>query len=313
MWSQVYAICMDIIKGIETRADNYGKVVAPAAPAPAAPEAQAVQRTTTGVLKDDQIFSKSKPQTGMGKVIRNIDRGVQAIGSGPHPDGSSLTKLSPIAKKTWNQAKDQFLSKEQQEAVSPEGLKTHYEGLFLRLIEFSSWTDALLRQDYRTDLAAAALGSPHAEPRLFTTAVTALTQLAVHSLGEDQFGNVHRDVPSIIRTLTLVIRKVEDLKTRVPAHWTDAGKPKESPEVEQVLAALRTGLGEVVTSFEPYCHDLRLTPGDLRLAKEAAQVKKTEEELSTEAAAATQDAPQQNGEAGRRRQSRPEMAQVRSR
>lgn len=267
MWSQVYAACMEVIKSIEARADNYGKVQKPAA----STDATLTTRDSLKPLPEskDPIFrNQPSSHSQSGKALQIINQSVQAIGNSS--DGSSLKKLSPYAKRSWKHAKDQFLNEEQQEAVSPEAIKGSFETMTLWLIGTSSWGGALLRQDYRTDLAAAALGTPDAEPWLYVNAVRALAQLAVHSLGEDQYGNVHRDVASIIRTLTSVIRKVEDLRQRVPVHWTDAGSPKESPEVEHVLDAMRASLSEVVTSFEPFCHDLRLTPGDLRLAKEAA-------------------------------------------
>lgn len=281
MWSQVYAVCMEIIKSVETRAEDYGKVAEPQLPEEKAKaeaakrEAEEKEKARRGTYRPvseskDPIFRDSAPPTESGKAMQIISHGAQAIGKSS--DGSSLKKLSPYAKRTWKHAKDQFLSEEQQEAVSPDSLKTGFERAALWLIGAWNWCSALLRQDYRTDLAAAALGTPTAEPWLYVNAVRALTQFAVHSLGEDQYGNVHRDVPSIIRTLTSTVRKVEALKERVPVHWTDATGLKESPEVEQVLHAMRTGLGEVVDSFQPYSHDLRLTPGDLRLAKEAAAI-----------------------------------------
>jgi nucleoporin NDC1 len=276
MWSQVYGTCMEVIRSIETRADSYGKAEAPVAVAAPAVRQGEVKRDGIRQLSKDPIVRNARPHSS--KAMQLIGQSAQSVGNSS--DGSSLKKLSPYAKKTWKHAKDQLLSEEQQEAVSPEALRSRVGTITLKLINMGvfDWFQALLRQDYGTDLAAAALGTPQAEPWLYVNAVRALTQLAVHSLGEDQYGSVHRDVPSVIRTLTLVIRKVEDLKQRVPVHWTDAGYPKESTDVEQVLRAMRTGLGEVVASFEPYSQDLRLTPGDLRLAKEAAAEPKVQEE-----------------------------------
>lgn len=267
MWSQVYGVCMDVIKSIETRVDAYGK--APVA-AQSEPKAMEAKSTVSRLLRDDPIYNTADYQSIPGKIMKLIDEGAQSIGSGAHADGTSpLSKFSPLAKKTWRQTKNQVLSKGQQDAVSPEGIKGHVERLCHQLM-FLSWFDALIRQDFRLELAGVVLGTPYAEPTFYTNTVNTVCQLAVHSLGEDQFGNVHRDVPSIIRTLTLVIRKVEDLKQRIPVHWTNLNRSKESAEVEQVLDALRKGLSQVVASFEPFCNDLRLTAGDLRLAKEAS-------------------------------------------
>lgn len=250
MWSQVYAICMEAVKSIETRVDDYGKVAAPAPPPPPEEPKQRV----SAPLRDDPIFSsKSGPRGGFEKV------------TGPSP----MSKLSPIAKRTWNEAKDRVLSKEQQQVVSKDHLESQAEHMWLNFMNLD-YIGFMFRREFRTEFAAAVLGTPYAEPTLSVNAIISLCQLAANSLTEDEFGNVHRDVPSIIRTLTSVVKKVEALKERFPVHWTDVKAVKECPEVDQVLDAARAGLNQVVARFEPYSSDLRLSLTDLRLAKEAA-------------------------------------------
>lgn len=300
MWAQVYGVCMELIKSVETRVDNYGKPATPPAP----PPEDEPKLRSVAPIRHDNILTPEKHQSGAGSKAREV---VKIITSGSHSSTSPLSELSPLAKKTWNQTKDHVLTKEQQEALSPGNVLSRVEQLALGLMNVS-WIRALVQQAFRTELAGVVLGTPYAEPALYINAANTLCRLAVHSLGEDQFGNVHRDVPSIIRTLTSVIRKVEALKQHFPVHWTDASSTRECPEVDQLLDAMREGLGQVVASFEPFRHDLRLTRGDLRLAQEAAAKpeveKKVEEpkksELDTKALA-------------RRQASRPEMEQVKSR
>ena len=314
MWSQVYAVCMDLIQGMEVRADNYGKP--PVAPPP--PPAEEPRPRLAAPPRNEPILNPAGGSSGAGAKAREV---AKIITSGSQSSTSPLSELSPLAKKTWNQTKDHVLTKEQQEAMSPENVRGQVQKASLWLMSFG-WFRALFQQSFRAELAGTVLGTPHAEPLLYVQAVNALCQLAVHSLGEDQFGNVHRDVPSIIRTLTAVIRKAETLKEKYPVHWTDPSSRKECPEVDQVLEAMRNGLSQVVTSFEPFCHDLRLTQGDLRHAKEAS--------IKPEAAPEPKPLPQpqvksksrpaprkvvqgENEPSMRRRQSRPEMAEVTSR
>ena len=299
MWSQVYAVCVEVLRSIETRVDNYGK---PAAPPPA-PAVEEPKQRTLPPLRSDNILTPEKHKAGAGSKAKEV---VKIITSGSKSSSSPLSELSPIAKKTWNRTKDHVLTKDQQQAMSPENVRTQVQQLALGLMNLT-WVRALLQRTFRNELAGAVLGTPYAEPALYINAANALCQLAVHSLGEDQFGNVHRDVPSIIRTLTSVIRKVEALKESFPVHWTDTSGTKESPEVDQVLDAMRTGLGQVVASFEPFCHDLRLTPGDLRHAKEAAAVREAQQEAQPE------PQPEAERRVEARQQGRPEMEQVRSR
>ncbi|KAM5345775.1 hypothetical protein ACJ41O_011636 [Fusarium nematophilum] len=267
MWSQVYAICMEVVKSIETRVDDYGKP--PAAP-PAEPAVAPKQRVSAP-LRDDPIFnSRPASKTIRGEVEKRLSEVTQSPGSSP------ASKLSPIAKRTWKEAKDRVLTKEQQELVAPEHLKGQFEKWTLQLMQVDA-VAALFQQDFRTQFTAAVLGTPYAEPTLCINAIHVLCQLSVHSLAEDKFGNVHRDVPSIIRTLTSVIKKLEAFRLSFPIHWTDTTGRRNSPEVDKVVDALKTGLEQVVAKFEPYSSDLRLTQTDMRLAKEAsAPAKKSE-------------------------------------
>ncbi|KAJ6441761.1 putative syntaxin-8B [Purpureocillium lavendulum] len=308
MWAQVYAICMGLLKDVEARVDEYGK--APAAVV-AEPAALAPKQRFSAPLREDPIFSKKSQPSGL--VEKAIDQIARAPGSSP------VSELSPVAKKAWKTAKDRVLTKQQQEALSPEHLRGELDHWTTRLTKLDG-VGALLSHSFRARFAAATLGTPFAEPTLYVHAIQALCQLAVHSLGEDQFGNVHRDVASIVRTLTSVIRKLEALKARFPTHWADTAGVKDTPEVDQVVDALRTGLEQVVTKFEPYSNDLRLSLGDVRLAKEAAAQPKAVEVKAKETEAVSSSSSSKNSNdkrkpearrPQRREQTRPEMEQVR--
>lgn len=326
MWSQVYGLCMDAIKDMETRVDNYGK---PPPPPPAAPVEQPRQRVTAP-LNDANILTPQKPQGGAAATAKEV---VKVITSGSKTSPTPFAEFEPLARKGWDQTRDHLLTKEQQQAMSTDNVWSQIQRSTLWAMNFE-WFRALFQQRFRSDVAGAVMGSPYAEPTLFANAAHALSQLSIHSLQEDQFGNVHRDVPTIIRTFTAVIQKVGAFKQSFPVHWSDTSSSKEAPELDQVLSALRIGLSHVVTSFEPFRHDLRLSPGDLRLAKEAA-VDPEEERKRAEKAKAEEDAAKAEAERlreaeqakrderskrlrlepqekSRRRLERPEMEQVRS-
>ncbi|OPB43578.1 hypothetical protein A0O28_0098660 [Trichoderma guizhouense] len=260
MWSQIYTICMETLKSIESNVDAYGQPAAHVAPEAAQIEEK---QRSSAPLREDTIFASQSRQatlrTGVEKALDKLAR---------NPGSTPASELSPIARKTWQSAKDRVLSKEQQEAVSPDHLMDQARQVAIRLISIG-WIGDIIRQSFRTQFAAAVLGGSFAEPTLHANAATALCQLAVHSLAEDSYGNVHRDVPNIIRTLASIIKKVEGLKAQFPLHWTDVRGLKECPEVDEVVEALKTGLEQVISKFEPYSTDLRLTPTDLRIAKEA--------------------------------------------
>ncbi|KND94549.1 hypothetical protein TOPH_01304 [Tolypocladium ophioglossoides CBS 100239] len=305
MWAQVYAICMEVLKSIESRVDEYGKPAVAAAPEPAA---TVPKQRVFAPLRQDSIFYHQGHTTGLkGGVEAAWDQLARAPGATP------VSELSPLAKKTWKGAKDRMLSKEQQEALSPDRLRGEFEQWTASVMKIEL-VGALFRHDFRTRFAAAVLGTPYAEPALYVNTAQALCQLSVHSLAEDQFGNVHRDVASIVRTLTAVIRKVEALKVRFPSHWTDPTGVKESPEVDQILDVLRTGLEQVVAKFEPYSSDLRLSLGELRMAKEAAAKPEEPAPRAQDAMGKPKSVEEEKTEsrrAQRREQQRIEMEQVR--
>jgi nucleoporin NDC1 len=276
MWAQVYGICMELLKNIDNRVDEFGKPTASAAAADAEPEPQP---RASVPLRDDAFLTKQNGQPTLRGGIRNaINHVSQSPGSSP------AKKLSPLAKRTWNDAKDHLLTKQQQDFLSPTNVKSQFDSLARYLVSVP-WVGRLVYEDFGTRFAGIVLGTPFAEPTLYCNATRSLCHLAVKSLGEDQYGNVHRDVPSIIRTMTSIIRKVEALRLRFPIHWTDTKGIRGSPDVDQVLDTLRDGLSQVVAAFEPFSTDLRLTLGDLRHAREAAskpEPVKTEEERTEE-------------------------------
>jgi len=257
MWSQIYVLCLGIIKGIEARIDEYEKKPEPEKSAGDDKKAEPKQRVTAP-LKEEPIYqSKTGAKMGRREVARS-------------PGHSPAAQLSPLAKKTFINARDKVLSKEQQEALAPEKLLSQFQQYGRALLTQQYIPGSWFQQEFNRRFTVVVLGTPYAELSLYVNAANALGLLAVHSLAEDKFGNVHRDVPAIIRTLTGVITKIEGFKTRFPVHWTDINANKATPEVDKVLDALKTALGQVVGEFEPYSADLGLSMKDVRVAKEAA-------------------------------------------
>lgn len=271
MWSQIYVICLGILKSVESRIDDYGKAPAPA-PVVGQPAVETKPRVAAP-LKEDPVFQKQPPSKSMrgevGKAIGQI---------ATSPGHSPVSQLSPLAKRTLRNARDKVLSKEQQEALSSGQLRGRLQGWVLaamsvRPLGYNNILEAWFRRDFRRRFTAAVLGAPHAEPSLYANAATVLAQLAVHSLAEDKFGNVHRDVAAVVRAFTVLAKKLEAFKLAFPVHWTDRPDPsRTTPETDLLLEALRRGLAQVVDAFEPYAADLRLTRKDLRLAREAASL-----------------------------------------
>ncbi|KAK4242132.1 nucleoporin protein Ndc1-Nup [Achaetomium macrosporum] len=259
MWSQVYKLCLDILKSLETNIDTY---VAPPAPAPAPAEPPAEERKrTTSPPKDDPIFQPIPAKQG---GFRNrVEKAINQTALAP----GQASQLSPAAKRVVDSAKQGFI-KIQKEATGTEDTQGLFKDLALKVLHSPvGWP---FRQHYRRRLAKGVFGSPYGEPSLYINAAVALSQLAVHSLREDKYGNVQRDVAAIIRALTGLAKKLEGFRTGLATHWTDVEGKRECPEVEQVLEAVRDALARLMDAFSPYARDLRLSLADVRLAREAA-------------------------------------------
>lgn len=262
MWSQVYAICLEVIRSIETRIDNYGKPPAPAASTASTTVEE--KKRTTQALRDDAIL-QSTPQK---KSFRNeVEKAVGQVATSP----GQPSQLSPLAKKAMATAKGKLLEL-QKEATGTDDTQTLFRDLAVKVLNTPvGWP---LRQRFNRRLVAVVLGTPYGEPSLYVNAINALSLLAVHSLKEDKYGNVQRDVATILRTFTAVASKLEAFKSNFPVHWTDVEKDRTSAEVDAVLESLREGLKQLVEAFGPYARDLRLSMTDMRLAREAAGIEK---------------------------------------
>ena len=261
MWSQVYSLCLDVVKGIEGRIDGYGKPPSPPSAPTAAPLPNEKKRSTDPP-KQDAIFQIT-PQK---QSFRNeVEKAVSHVATSP----GRGSQLSPIAKKAMTTAKGRLLQA-QREATGSEDPHSLFRQIATTFLGSEvAWP---FRQEYGRRLSAVVLGAPYGEPSLYVNAINALSQLAVHSLREDKYGNVQRDVSTIIRTYTSTIKKLEAFRAELPVHWTDVTGNREAPEVDAILGALKESLHRLIDGFGPYARDLRLTLADMRLAKEAADV-----------------------------------------
>ncbi|EJT79356.1 hypothetical protein GGTG_04440 [Gaeumannomyces tritici R3-111a-1] len=288
MWSQACAACVEVIKELESRMDNYGKTPVPIQPPAQSEAAETARQLSRKSLKSPPFAEATASRMGVvGELKTTVTEYVDKVARDPNQP----SRLSPIGKAAGEarlrlrEMKKQLAEEDSSSASNP--VQTRARAL---LASPFGWP---FRQEYGRRLTAAVLGGPYGEPSLYINAATALSQLAVHSLQEDKYGNVQRDVALIVRTLTAVTSKLDTFKKSFPLHWTDVQKDRSSPEVDAVLEALRDGLSDVVLKFERYSRDLRLTMADMRLAREA---------IGVQAAA---EAPAMN------RRASPQMQQVR--
>lgn len=247
MWSQVYALCLQVVKDMDSRIDAHNQAAAAAreAAATANNNAQAVVQTPTKTFRAEMGDMLQK------KVV----------------EPGQPSRLSPLVKKGVSHAKD-YVDDIARQATGTDAADNPYKH-WVRLI-LDSPLGQPYKQSFSRRITTVVLGEPYGEPALVINAVSALTRLAVLSLAEDSYGNVQRDVSTIIRTFTSVKTKLDAFKAAFPLHWTDQDAERECAEVDAILETLREGLAQLIVAFGPYARDLRLTFADVRQAREAA-------------------------------------------
>ncbi len=268
MWSQVYQICLEIVKSIEGRIDDLTKPSAEAKMEKAKKEKEKEKereeeerkRKRSKPPKDDPIFQTTPQKKDFLSQVEKEAK--KALSS-----SNQTSPLRPIAEKAYAAAKQTIAQGIGATADDPNNI---LKGTALKVL--NSRVGWLFRQEYNRQIETVVLDVPYGEPSLYINAIYALSQFSVHSLREDKYGNVQRDIATIIRTLTSVTNKLEKFKKDTPNHWSDVTRSRKTPVVDEVVTALKEGLEQLIDSFEPYARDLRLSLTDIRLAKEAAAV-----------------------------------------
>jgi nucleoporin NDC1 len=232
---------------MESRIDGYNQAAAAAKDAAARADnnAQAVVQTPTKTFRAEMDDMLQKKVTEPGQPSR----------------------LSPLVKKGVAHAKD-YVDDIARQATGADAADNPFQQWTRRILDSPLGQPFI--QSFSRRITTVVLGEPYGEPALVINAISALTKLAVLSLAEDSYGNVQRDVSSIIRTFTAAKTKLDAIKADLPLHWTDHDAARECSEVDDILETLREALVQLITNFGPYARDLRLTFADMRQAREAA-------------------------------------------
>ncbi|PCG94312.1 Nucleoporin protein Ndc1-Nup [Penicillium occitanis (nom. inval.)] len=295
-WKQVLQASIDTIEGVSGRINKFK--TPPAAKTAkdtnvAYPQIQSLPQLTEGP-KQDNIFAPSPKVTGFGQSF-----GATAKSFGQSKDWTPAARTK--AKEAFSQASDALLSPERRKKLlgAPDDVKllTGPTGSSKSSFNYSSipFVSQFLRspigkpfrQTYAQRLRGIVFGEPHGQVACVIDAIESITRLLIASLKEDSFGQVSKDVPTIVRLYTSTILTLEDFvheDTGLGIHWSDISFPsansspevrrkaREVPEVDTVLYMLRTSLSELLASFEQYSRDVGLQAKDIRLAKAAAGV-----------------------------------------
>lgn len=267
-WSQILSICLEVITGMDSRIAEYQdpnaaatKVAKQEPPIPSLPKIS--KPLKDGLASPGDLFNAPMSTSSRGAGF------VQAVGTFAKNHGQSPPQSSPKARQLLEQAENMILTPKQKDEVAAQGHSAIFKDWMTWSLRTSlGWP---FRQEFRRRITSVVLGTPYGDVGIIVDAIDAVTRFTIKSLQEDKYGNVQRDVKLIIRTFTTTIIRVETFKDTIGFHWTDVEKKQESPEVDTILAALKGGLYELVNAFADYSEDLRLSQGEMRMAREAAR------------------------------------------
>jgi nucleoporin NDC1 len=216
-------------------------------------------------LKDDKqiVAAPPKPNTKW----EHIEAAAAGIVKSQSIPGNAQQAYS-------REAINRGMHKAQEGAREAESFFTKYYGLFV-----SSPVGALFQQSFRRSTNIVVLGAPYSRISLLCNAITALTNLTVFSLKEDDLGRFHKGIPGIIRVFTTALTKIDEYMATVPIHSSDnetLGKPeaeqRKVPEVDEVRECLREGLEKILGGFTGYLSDFGMSRLEILDATKAVGV-----------------------------------------
>ncbi|KAM3578837.1 hypothetical protein VKS41_008632 [Umbelopsis sp. WA50703] len=107
-------------------------------------------------------------------------------------------------------------------------------------------------------------GSLFSNSQVTLWAIESVSNLTAASLKEDECGLVQRDIPAVIDCLLGCLQEVEYLLYHPPASYSALKADSDSKvtirEPLQIINALKSGLYQIVTTFEPYVLDFKIQP-----------------------------------------------------
>ena len=278
-WFQISKTCLNEISAIKI---HIATALAPTEHAASTAEMDLQRRQQEHLIAQEPQGSLSMPKIADRKVEDNRDvlaksrpNFAHSVGNIAKSIGQSPNAPNPVvprARRAIEWGADRVLSKDEQARLSREGLTKEANSTFVRILKTPLGEP--FRQTFARRVRAVVFGMPYSSSTNIVHASRSLAQLAVCSLKEDDYGQVAKSVPTIIRTYTSTITEIEKFVAQgLAPSWTDVWfrerDRKEVEEVNAVLSVLKEGLRDVLLAFGEYATGIGVTKVELREAREA--------------------------------------------
>ncbi|OCL02593.1 hypothetical protein AOQ84DRAFT_304447 [Glonium stellatum] len=264
-WKQILVVCLAEIRGISER---IRAAQSPGSSAPTKPEPIQILPRISQPLNEDGVIGKIAPPTTRLDRLGNFATDFAKTHASPPGSSPPTQKLLEYSNTLLNSEKTAQLNS----STVTSWLQTRL------LLLVRSPFGIPFRKSLRRTANVIIAGTPYSRAGTISDAVSALTGLAMCSFKEDILGQVHKDVPEIIRAFVAAIKNIEGFVKGMEVHWTDVdleGKNeneiKRIPEVEELLRALKGGLEKIVLAFVEYLEPMGMTEAEITEAKDLAQ------------------------------------------
>lgn len=247
-------VCLEKLSSIEKRIAEYQNLVTQPLPPSIASQTpqnavQGLPRISAPPKEADIIKIAGRPknylEANVGTLVKSLDS--------PDPaQRQTLTKtLSPHVHKVLNSGRG-FLTQQQQEAVSVAGVKSTLTLYWVQALRTPYlW---MFRSTFDRRFCAIVFGTPYSDLDMIVDSIKSLTNLVVHSIEEDSFGCVSKDIPLIVRTYVNIINSLDAFSASLEIHWTDvyydeSGAGRRQEEMNTIGNALRKNCSRLLEAL----------------------------------------------------------------
>jgi len=283
-WRQVSELCLGEIKGVSNRITTFiesqSSVSKPKpVPTPDATDSTNQKEKVVPPLKTDPILAATPPPK------TQTQRAAQLASNLARQQGSSTSPPRPFheVQRALNYSAKKLLPSSTLKEIedSPKTMRQKAGGLVMWFVSIR-WLGSFMRQTFSKRATAVVCGSPTSRTGIIVDAVLSLSKLATESLKEDPYGQVAKDVRTIVASMVKALKDIKGFMLEgLQPHWSDVNfresERQRVEEVNYVVDALKEGLGSVLGAFGEYAAGVGLSEKELQEAKKLVASREMEE------------------------------------
>ena len=278
-WIAIASHCLGRISNVEQRVRNRSMTVSTQSTQsqpPGQPQIHTLPRISAPPRSDMNPFTNNDP--GVGGPTELLENFAKKHGNSP----TRATPARAASRLKGTITESRLYPKDMLQQM-PGQIKEQLDKAWSTAAEGDSKTSTLLAQVRKwaelaqhtffygnaSQYASAIVVGEEGDAAETINCIGALAKLAIHSVQEDQYGVVAKDIGTIIGRYTSCLEALESFEAAVESQFGRQKLVAESPAVGRVRSALDEGLDEMIHTFEGVTGLVGLDRAQLRKAKEA--------------------------------------------